>query len=90
MDHTDTARLGFIGLGAMGRPMALNLCRAGHRLTVFARRREQVLPVLEAGALAARSINALVGAGGGEADSSAVLTVLERLSGRESEHDPGV
>jgi 4-hydroxybutyrate dehydrogenase/sulfolactaldehyde 3-reductase len=27
-------RIGFIGLGNMGRPMASNLCRKGHRLTV--------------------------------------------------------
>ena len=30
--------LGFIGLGAMGRPMARHLLRAGHRLCVWARR----------------------------------------------------
>jgi 3-hydroxyisobutyrate dehydrogenase len=29
------ARIGFIGLGNMGAPMALNLVRAGHALTVF-------------------------------------------------------
>ena len=32
--------VGFIGLGAMGRPMALHLQRAGHELFVWARRRE--------------------------------------------------
>jgi 2-hydroxy-3-oxopropionate reductase len=31
-------RVGFIGLGAMGRPMALHLLRAGHQLAVHARR----------------------------------------------------
>ncbi len=30
--------IGFIGLGAMGRPMARHLLRAGHRLCVWARR----------------------------------------------------
>ncbi len=30
MDH-----IGFIGLGKMGRPMAANLCRKGHRLVVY-------------------------------------------------------
>ncbi len=30
-------RLGFVGLGAMGRPMALHLQRAGHELAVWAR-----------------------------------------------------
>lgn len=32
-------RIGFIGLGAMGRPMALNLQRAGHALQVYDVRR---------------------------------------------------
>lgn len=31
-------KVGFIGLGAMGRPMALHLHRAGHELLVWARR----------------------------------------------------
>lgn len=30
-------KVGFIGLGAMGRPMALNLVQAGHELTVYNR-----------------------------------------------------
>ena len=34
--------VGFIGLGAMGRPMALHLQRAGHELAVWARRRESI------------------------------------------------
>ncbi|WP_332675833.1 2-hydroxy-3-oxopropionate reductase [Aromatoleum sp.] len=42
--------VGFIGLGLMGRPMALNLMRAGHRLHVWSRRRESMLPLLDAGA----------------------------------------
>jgi 2-hydroxy-3-oxopropionate reductase len=42
--------IGFIGLGIMGRPMALNLCKAGHRLSVFARNQVQSAPLLAAGA----------------------------------------
>ena len=33
-------RVGFIGLGTMGRPMALNVMRHRHDLTVYARRGE--------------------------------------------------
>ena len=33
-----SCNVGFVGLGAMGRPMALHLQRAGHRLAVWARR----------------------------------------------------
>ncbi len=35
-------KVGFIGLGVMGRPMALHLQRAGHELFVWARRPESV------------------------------------------------
>jgi 2-hydroxy-3-oxopropionate reductase len=44
-------RLGFIGMGAMGRPMAQHLMRAGHELTVWARRAETAQPLLDAGAV---------------------------------------
>ncbi|MCK0507103.1 2-hydroxy-3-oxopropionate reductase [Aromatoleum anaerobium] len=42
--------VGFIGLGLMGRPMALNLIRAGHRVHVWSRRRDSMQPLLDAGA----------------------------------------
>lgn len=47
--------VGFIGLGLMGRPMALNLLRAGHRLHVWSRRADTLRPLVEAGALACDS-----------------------------------
>lgn len=43
-------QLGFIGLGAMGRPIALNLMAGGHSLGVWARRPEAAHPLLERGA----------------------------------------
>jgi 2-hydroxy-3-oxopropionate reductase len=43
-------QVGFVGLGLMGRPMALNLIRAGHRVHVWSRRRESMQPLLDAGA----------------------------------------
>ena len=45
--------IGFIGLGIMGRPMALNLLKGGHRVSVWARRTESMQPLLDAGALGA-------------------------------------
>lgn len=45
-----TDSIGFIGLGIMGRPMALNLIKAGYRLAVHARREASMQPLLEAGA----------------------------------------
>jgi len=35
MEKNQKERIGFIGLGAMGKPMAKNLLRAGYRLTVY-------------------------------------------------------
>jgi 2-hydroxy-3-oxopropionate reductase len=55
-------KIGFIGLGIMGRPMALNLLRAGHELTVWARRAESMQPLLDAGASGADSPAAVAGA----------------------------
>ena len=43
-------KVGFIGLGIMGRPMALNLLKGGFDLTVWARRDASMAPLLEAGA----------------------------------------
>lgn len=44
-------KLGFIGLGVMGQPMALNLARAGQPLVVWNRSPEKCRPLAEAGAL---------------------------------------
>lgn len=43
-------KTGVIGLGAMGRPMALNLLKKGHELGVYARRPEAAAPLIAAGA----------------------------------------
>jgi len=44
--------LAFIGLGIMGRPMALNLQRAGHRVFVHGRRPESMTPLVQDGCVA--------------------------------------
>ena len=44
--------VGFVGLGIMGRPMALHLVKGGHSLRVSARRPEAMMPLAEAGATA--------------------------------------
>jgi len=48
-------KVGFIGLGVMGRPMALHLLEAGHELSVYARRAEAAQPLVDAGAKACAS-----------------------------------
>lgn len=48
-------RIGFIGLGLMGRPMAQNLLKAGHRLTVWNRTPARAQELVAAGAVLAKS-----------------------------------
>jgi 2-hydroxy-3-oxopropionate reductase len=63
-------RLGFIGLGIMGRPMARNLLRAGFTLTVHSRSAPPVEELEREGAAAADSPAAVAGA------SDIVVTML--------------
>lgn len=51
------AKIGFIGLGNMGGPMALNLVKAGHEVTVFDLVPAAVQTLVNAGASAADSAN---------------------------------
>lgn len=48
-------KVAFIGMGTMGEPMALNILKAGHVVTVHNRTREKEVPVAEAGAHRAAS-----------------------------------
>ncbi|WP_374502081.1 NAD(P)-dependent oxidoreductase [Zoogloea sp.] len=43
-------KVGFVGLGVMGRPIAGHLIAAGHEVAVWARRPESAAPLAEAGA----------------------------------------
>jgi len=54
-------QLGFIGIGFMGRPMALNLLKVGHEVTIFARHpdKPEVQEVVKAGAKLAPSSRAV-------------------------------
>ena len=44
-------RIGYIGLGLMGKPMALNILKAGYPLVVFNRTRSKVTDLVNAGAV---------------------------------------
>jgi 2-hydroxy-3-oxopropionate reductase len=48
-------QVGFIGPGIMGRPMALNLLKAGHTLRVYGRRAAAMEPLKQAGAVTCAS-----------------------------------
>ncbi|MDK2594160.1 MULTISPECIES: 3-hydroxyisobutyrate dehydrogenase [Pseudoalteromonas] len=51
------AKVGFIGLGNMGGPMAANLVKAGHSVTVFDLNEEVVNQLVEQGASAAKKVS---------------------------------
>ena len=55
-------RVGFVGLGRMGEPMARRIMQSGFPLTVWARRPEAAVAIVEAGAQVADNVAAL-GAG---------------------------
>jgi 3-hydroxyisobutyrate dehydrogenase-like beta-hydroxyacid dehydrogenase len=46
-------RIGFLGLGNMGKPMALRLLAAGYELSVWNRSEERTKPLIHEGAIAA-------------------------------------
>lgn len=52
-------KIGFIGLGIMGKPMSKNLMKAGHELVVFDLNQDAVAEVVAAGATAAESSKAV-------------------------------
>jgi len=56
MAENQSMKIGFIGLGIMGRPMALNLLKAGYPLWVHGRRPETMQSLVGAGALPCFSV----------------------------------
>lgn len=64
------ATIGFIGLGNMGGPMALNLVKNGHKLKVFDLIEENIATLVAAGAVRAKSV------GDAATDVDAVVTML--------------
>jgi 3-hydroxyisobutyrate dehydrogenase-like beta-hydroxyacid dehydrogenase len=58
-DNTQLPRVGYVGLGIMGRPMAGHLLSAGYPLTVFNRTRAKAAPLADAGARVADSPRAV-------------------------------
>ncbi len=63
-------KIGFIGLGIMGKPMAKNLLKAGHEIVCFDIIKENVANVVAAGAKAAGSAKAVAEA------CSTIITML--------------
>ena len=65
-----TTRIGFIGLGIMGKPMAQNLSKAGYPLAVYARRPDMMDPLVSMGATACENPQAVA------AQSDIIFTIV--------------
>lgn len=65
-------KLGFIGLGIMGKPMAINLLKAGYEVTVYDINPQAVAAVVAAGAKGAASPQAVA------QQSNIVLTIVPK------------
>jgi len=70
-------KIGFVGLGAMGRPMAANLQRAGHALQLYDLRRVEGLAVKSSVAEAARGCELLLTSLPGPAEVEAVAAEVK-------------
>ena len=70
LENLQDATIGFIGLGKMGHPMALNLIKAGHEIMVYNRSREKTQAHADAGGRVAESIAEL------SAASDIVITMI--------------
>ncbi|MFE2264013.1 NAD(P)-dependent oxidoreductase [Streptomyces griseosporeus] len=85
--------VGFVGLGVMGRPMALNLARAGTPLVVWNRTPDRCAPLRAAGAEVAASAAEVFERAGTVllmlADEDALDAVLERGTPRFAERVAG-
>ena len=73
-----STRVGFIGLGLMGRPMGLNLLKAGFPLTVWNRTRSRTEPLAAAGAAVAAAPREVA------ARSDVVITIVSDPPALES------
>jgi len=86
-------KLGYIGIGLMGRPMTLRLLAAGHEVAVWNRSKDKVAPVVEKGATAVDSPAAVAQAADiimmCVTDQKAAEAVLFGKDGIESGGAPG-
>lgn len=81
-------KIGFIGLGLMGRPMSLNLLKAGHHVTVWNRTPSRAQELVAAGAVLAKTPREVATA------SEILITIVSDppalesvLWGHENQHD---
>lgn len=74
----DSRKIGLIGLGLMGRPMGMNLLKAGHALTVWNRTSSKAQELVTAGAVLAKTPKEVASA------SDVLLTIVSDPPALES------
>ena len=77
-------KLGYIGIGLMGKPMVLRLLAAGHEVTVWNRSKDKLAPVLAKGARAAASPAAVA-----KASEIVMMCVTDQKAAEEVLFSPG-
>src|SRR5882672_4342930 len=92
--HGEKEIIGFIGLGGMGLAMATNLLKAGFGLRVYNRTADKARPLLEHGAVLARSAaeaKLWIATSGDAAARARVRPIQEALSQQVSDfgEEPG-
>lgn len=70
--------IGFIGLGHMGLPMAINLVKAGHQVTGFDLQATALKAITEAGGIAAKTLHCAA------RDQDVIITMLQ--TGQQVQH----
>jgi len=66
-------KIGFIGVGTMGKPMALNLIKAGYELSVYDKNPKPLREFQEKGATVGQSIRAVA------SKSEVIITMVPKL-----------
>ena len=77
-------KLGYVGVGKMGGPMAERLIAAGHELLVYDTREAAVAPFVARGARAAASLSALAR----EVEMVLVVCLVRTPRGRSARSSP--
>jgi len=78
-------KLGYIGIGLMGRPMTLRLLAAGYEVAVWNRSRNKLAPVIEQGAAGVDAKMLPEALEGGFADSLPLQIFGARMAARSFE-----
>ena len=81
----EKGKIGFVGLGMLGTPMAINLIKAGYNLTVYNRSQQKTIPLADLGATIVPSPYETAESGGMVISCVSDDAALEALVGPDNE-----